>query len=114
MALSSRSFLLSADDTLHLLAETAFMRMLRHEEVARLPDFAGQRVRSANLIVQREGRTPLLVVRRTFSVLDIGSDGRLDVERFESQQIALVDDVLAPAGQAPSAAASVVDAASRF
>src|SRR4051794_11321148 len=90
------------------------MRMLRHEAIARLPDFAGQRVRSANLIVQREGRMPLLVVRRTFSVLDIGSDGRLDVERFESQQIALVDDVLAPAGQAPSAAASVVDAASRF
>lgn len=41
MHLSSRLFLLSADDTLHTLAGTAFMRMLRQDEVARVPDFAG-------------------------------------------------------------------------
>lgn len=35
MGLSSRLFLLSADDTLHALASTAFMRMLSREEVAR-------------------------------------------------------------------------------
>ena len=114
MGLSSRSFLLSPDDTLHLLAGTAFMRMLRHEAMARLPDFAGQRIRLASLVVQREGPTPLVVVRRTFAMLDIGSDGLLDVARFEGQQFALVDDLLAPAGQAPTAASSVVDATSRF
>lgn len=45
MGLSSKLFLLSADDTLHLLANAPFMRMLRHESLARIPDFAGQRVR---------------------------------------------------------------------
>lgn len=42
---SSKLFLLSADDTLHALASTAFMRMLRQEDLACVPDFAGQRVR---------------------------------------------------------------------
>ena len=41
--LSSKLFLLSADDTLHALASSAFMRMLRQEDLARVPDFAGQR-----------------------------------------------------------------------
>ena len=43
MGLSSKLFLLSGDDTLHALAGTAFMRMLRQDDIARLPDFAGQR-----------------------------------------------------------------------
>lgn len=34
MGLSSRLFLLSADDTLHTLAGTAFMRMLRRVSAA--------------------------------------------------------------------------------
>ena len=50
--LSSKVFLLSADDTLHALACTAFMRMLRQEDSARVPDYAGQRVRQASVVVQ--------------------------------------------------------------
>ena len=34
--LSSKLFLLSADDTMHALASTAFMRMLRQEDLARV------------------------------------------------------------------------------
>ena len=68
MGLSSRLFLLSGDDTLHSLASTAFMRMLRQEEIARLPDFTGQRVRLASLVVELSDRTPLRAVRRSFCV----------------------------------------------
>ena len=45
MTLSSKLFLLSADDAIHALANAAFIRMLRREDIARLPDFARQRVR---------------------------------------------------------------------
>lgn len=81
MGLSSRLFLLSADDKLHVLAGTAFMRMLRREEVARVPDFAGQRVRQASVVDVVNGR-PSRMVRWAFSVLDIDTDGLLDVERL--------------------------------
>lgn len=114
MGLTSRSFLLSPDDTLHALASTAFMRMLRQEDVNRVRDFAGQRVRLASVIVELDNRSSLRVVHRTFSVLDIGTDGLLDVTRLNARQIARLDDLLASVARAPAAGAPVVDAASRF
>ena len=95
--LSSRLFLLSADDTLHALASTAFMRMLRREDVARVPDFAGQRVRQASVVVEVVDGTPSRMVHWTFSILDIDADGLLDVERLTTQQFARVDDPFEPA-----------------
>lgn len=41
MSLSSRLFLLSADNTLQAMANAAFVPTLRQEAVARIPDFAG-------------------------------------------------------------------------
>jgi hypothetical protein len=92
MSLSSKVFLLSADDTLHALASTAFMRMLRREEVARVPDVAGQRVRQASIVVELVDGIPSRMVHWTFSMLDIDADGLLDVERLSTQQFARVDD----------------------
>ena len=97
MGLSSKLFLLSADDTLHALASTAFMRMLRREDVARVPDFAGQRVRQASIVVEVVDGTPSRMVHWTFSILDIDADGLLDVERLSTQQFARVDDPFEPA-----------------
>ena len=91
MKLSSKLFLLSTDDALHALASTAFMRMLRQEALARVPDFAGQRVRQASVVVQVIDGTPSRMVHSTFSILDIKADGYLDVERLNTQQIARLD-----------------------
>ena len=114
MSMSSRLFLLSGDDTLHQLASAAFMRMLRQEDMARIPDFASQRVRQASLVVELVDRVPLRVLHRTFSVLDIGADGRLNLARLNNQQIARMGDPLAPVIHGPSKDAPVVDATSRF
>jgi hypothetical protein len=92
MGLSSRLFLVSREDTLHGLAGATFMRMLWQEDRCRLPDFAGQRVRLASITVELADCVPLRTVHRTFSILDIGTDGQLDVARLNSQQIARVDD----------------------
>lgn len=69
MKLLSKLFLLSTDDTLHALASTAFMRMLRQEAMTRVPDFAGQRVRQASVIVQVIDGTPSRMVHSTFPFL---------------------------------------------
>jgi hypothetical protein len=114
MGLSSRLFLLSAEDTLHALAGTAFMRMLRREDVARVPDFAGQRVRQASIVVEVVGGRPSRMVHWTFSVLDIGADGLLDVERLNTQQLARLDDLFEPASPAQSTGGHIIDAARRF
>ena len=114
MGLSSRLFLVSADDTLHALASRAFMRMLRQEDIARVPDFAGQRVRQASIVVEVVDGTPSRMVHWTFSILDIDPDGRLDVERLSTQQFARVDDPFETASLGQSKRGPVIDAARRF
>ena len=114
MRLASRLFLLSADDTLHTLASKAFMRMLRQEDVARVPDFAGQRTRQASIVVEVVDSTPRRMVHCTFSILEFGPDGLLDLKRLNSQQIARMGDPLAPTQPTPGTRSPVVDAAERF
>ena len=98
MSLSLKVFLFSADDTLHALASTAFMRMLRRVDVARVPDFAGQRVRQASIVVEVVNGKPSRMVHWTYSVLDIGAVGLRDVVRLSTQQFARVNDQFEPAG----------------
>ena len=114
MKLSSKLFLLSADDTLHALASTAFMRMLRQEDLTRVPDFAGQRVRQASVVVQVVDGTPLRMVHSTFSILHIKPDGFLDVDRLNIQQIARLDARFDRSSPANKAGVPVIDAAQRF
>lgn len=114
MGLSSKLFLLSADDTLHVLANASFVRMLRREAVARIPDFAGQRVRQASVVVEVANGTPTRIVHCTFAILDIDGGGVLDVERLNTQQFARVDDPLAPDRAAHGTYGRIVDAAGRF
>ena len=115
MKLSSKLFLLSTDDALHALASTAFMRMLRQESPARVPDFAGQRVRQASVIVQVIDGTPSRMVHSTFSILEFKADGFLDVERLYTQQIARVDVRFDRSNSADEVAGGpVIEAAQRF
>jgi hypothetical protein len=106
-------FLLSADDTLHALASTAFMRMLRQEDASRVPDFTG-RVRQASVVVELVNGTPTRVVHCTFSILHIDTNGVLDVARLNTQQFARVGDPLAGTRPASAMGRRIVDAASRF
>lgn len=114
MGISSRLFLLSADDTLQRLANTAFWRMLHEPDAFRLPDFAGQRVRSAEAIVELDHGVPCRVLRLTFSVLSFDSAGRLDVATHLHQQAARVENWLAPVFGGSHRDSKVVEAVSRF
>jgi hypothetical protein len=114
MGLSSKLFLLSADDTLYALASTAYMRMLRRQDISRVPDFAGQRVRQASIVVEMVNGAPSRMVHWTFSILDIDADGLLDVERLSTQQFARVDDPFEPTRPAQGKGGPIIDAARRF
>jgi hypothetical protein len=114
MGWSSRLFLVSADDVLHRLASTVFSRMLGPESHCRLPDFAGQRVRLANVVVELADGVPLGVRHLGFAMLEFDVDGVLNVRRLYEQQAAHVNLPLASALGPPAVDASIVDAASRF
>jgi hypothetical protein len=81
-----------------------------------LPVLAGQRVRMADVIVELMDREPVRIVRSTFSILTFDADGRLDPGRFEDQQSALVESLVAPviAGSHFTRSPTVVNASARF
>jgi hypothetical protein len=72
-----------------------FDRMLRDPASHRLPIFAGQRVRMADLIVELADRGPRRIVRRTFAVLAFDDQGAIDTARFDGQQVALAESAIA-------------------
>jgi hypothetical protein len=114
MKLLSKLFLLSPDDAMHALVNAAFMRMLRREDLARVPDFAGQRVRQASIVVQVVDDLPRRMVHHAFYVLDITADGLLDVQRPNDQQIARLDERFEPFNSSQDTSGPVINASSRF
>lgn len=88
--------------------------MMRHPEDELFPDFANQRIRCADLVIDLIDRIPSSVCRETFAILEFDHLGRLETGRFERQQVALLDAMLEPMLSNKNAAANVVDAAQRF
>lgn len=110
MALTSRIFVLDADDSLFRLPNSKFMGMLGEPRKHRCPAFAGQRVRSAEVILELENRKPVRVVRTYYCMLSFDQDGCFDLEAYSRFQNAHVESTFS----ASDAKVKVVDAASRF
>lgn len=114
MGLSNRRFLIAAEDAIFRISNKRFERMMRHPEVELLPLFAGQRIRCADLVIELIDRVPSSVCRETFAILEFNHHGCLNTDRFENQQMALVDAMLAPMLFGEKAETNIVDAAQRF
>jgi len=114
MGLSGRIFLIDNDGVIYRMSNKRFARMLRHPEDEPLPDFASQRIRCADLVIELIDRVPTSVCRETFAVFEFDHQGCLDIGRFEKQQVALVDAMLEPILSVDKNSTNVVDATQRF
>ena len=113
---SYQRYLIARDDTILHMANTAFDRMLQDPTTCCLPELAGQRVRTTEVVVELVGREPAAVVRTSFAVLVFDHAGCVDANRYRQQQCARVETALAPAFADPDRDRNpkVVDAASQF
>lgn len=114
MGLSSRRFLIANDGVIYRMSNKRFERMMRNPNDELFTDFANQRIRCADLVIELIDRVPSLVCRETFVILEFDHRGILDTGRFEKQQVALVDAMLQPMLSNKKASTNVVDAAQRF
>jgi len=114
MGYSYQRYLIAVDDTIYRMANAAFDRMLMDPVTYRLPELAGQRVRTAEVVVGLVDREPVAVVRTSFAVLVVDDAGCVDADRYRKQQHARVETALAPAFADPDRDEKVVDAASQF
>ena len=102
------------NDQLYRLASTKFDQMLRNPASQCFPQFAGHRVRLANIIVELSGQKPIKVVRITFDILTFGDMGHFDSRTFNRHQFARAEQALAPVLAVSKGQGRVVEAASRF
>jgi hypothetical protein len=112
MRVALRHFLLDAEGTLYRLPSAALDRMLDNPTRHRLARLAGQRVRSAEVVVEMMNGRPLVVLRSVFNMLTFESDGTL-VPPLRDRHVRARAE-LALALDSPNPRASVAEASTRF
>jgi len=86
MGLSLRLLVLDRADRIYRLDVRRFDRMQHSPKMHLLPQFAGQRVRIAEAVVELINRKPARIVRMAFSILTFDRTGCLDTDVYERQQ----------------------------
>lgn len=114
MGLSYKRFLLDQDDALHRLPLAKMERMLDDPTAHPIARFAGQRVRSCEVIVEVNDRVPRRVVWMTFGMLSFDCKGCLQPEEHRRHQVALAELVLEPQIATRRPEGKIINAASRF
>jgi hypothetical protein len=114
MGLSCRRFFIAGDGALYRISNAKFQRMMQHPEMELVPLFAGQRIRSAELMIELFDREPYSVCRETFSIFQFDSSGCADMSRYDKQQSALVNVMLDPVFGSKQPATKVLDATDKF
>ncbi len=118
MGISNRTFLLDQDDRLFRLAVAQFEKMLASPAQHRYPQFAGQRVRAAQVLVQLRGRKPSAIARTSFHILAFDANGCFDVATYLRQEFSraelAISLVLDAAASDTEPDTPVVEAAARF
>jgi hypothetical protein len=112
MRVALRHFLLDREGALYRLPGAALDRMLNNPTRHRLAHFAGQRVRSAEVVVEMKNGRPIAVLRSVFNMLTFKSNGTL-VPPLQDQHVRARAE-LALALDAPARHASVAEASTRF
>ena len=105
-------FLLDSEGTLYRLPSAALDRMLHNPARHRLTRFAGQRVRSAEVVVEMMNGRPLVVLRSVLNIVTFKSDGTLASPLRDRHVRARAE--LALALHSPDPRASVAEASTRF
>jgi len=118
VGISNRTFLLDHDDRLYWLPVALFEKMLARPAQHRYPQFAGRRVRAAQVLVQLRDRKPSAIARTSFHVLAFDANGCFDVAAYLRQEFSraevAISPVLAAAASDSKRETPVVEAGARF
>ena len=75
MGISIRRFFIANDGALYRISNAKLDRMMRHPESELVPIFAGQRIRTAELVIELSDSKPFRVCRETFSIFQFDGQG---------------------------------------
>ena len=114
MGLSCRRLFIDNDGGIYRMSNAKFDRMIRSPASERVAFFAGQRIRSAEVLIETVDRKPWRVRRTTFTIFQFDEQGCVDAGRYEEQQMAMVEIVIATVFPGKKLTNNIVDAKDKF
>ena len=111
MGISLRIFVVDDDNSIRRIPLTRYERLFRHDPEERFPEYAGKRVRYAEVAVELVQRKPVEILRMLYFIMPFDSEGRIDASEHQNET-RLAIELLPPfsAGQS----GQVIDARHRF
>jgi hypothetical protein len=77
MGVGLRIFIVNDDNSLERLALKKYERLMQHDPDLFLPQYAGKRVRYAEVAVEFENRKPVEILRMEYFIMQFDSKGRI-------------------------------------
>jgi hypothetical protein len=91
VAYALRYLLIDSNDEIFRLPAARLQRILFASETEPLSQFAGQRVRTVELVVETEQRKPICVRRALFHYFHFDREGRLDYDRYMEDGVTVAE-----------------------
>ena len=85
MGIGIRVLLVDDDDSIKRLPLTRYERLVRRDPNEQLLQYAGKRVRFAEVAVELEERKPVQIIRVVYGILPFDSEGRIDTAEYEKE-----------------------------
>ena len=85
MSIGIRVLLVDDDDSIKRLPLTRYERLFRRDPNEQLLQYAGKRVRFAEVAVELEERKPVRIIRAVYGILPFDSEGRIDAAEYEKE-----------------------------
>ena len=85
MGIGIRVLLIDDDDSIKRLPLTRYERLVRRDSNEQLLQYAGKRVRFAEVAVKLEERKPVRIVRVIYGIMPFDSEGRIDAAEYEKE-----------------------------
>ena len=85
MGIGIRVLLVDDDDSIKRLPLTRYERLFRRDPNEQLLQYAGKRVRFAEVAVELEERKPVRIIRAVYGILPFDSEGRIDTAEYEKE-----------------------------
>jgi len=85
MGIGIRVLLVDDDDSIKRLPLTRYERLVRRDPNEQLLQYAGKRIRFAEVAVELEDRKPVQLVRVVYGILPFDSEGMVDAAEYEKE-----------------------------
>ncbi len=112
MGLGLRLYIVNDDDSLVRIPWARYEGMLKRDPKERLPQYAGQRVRCVEVVLELENREPIAIIRIDYFLLKFDARGRVDATEQKREMMLALDLLSLP--NFPDEPRKVIKASHRF